>query len=301
MLYQILVWIACISLIVLSFIFFKKLPRKLVRSITSSLVLSMSTILLTNLLHSSIVDFGSKVDSIIFTAVAVTCCFILCFCVHYLIKNEETQRKILFSVAIAIFGAALFESFRDILNGTSGFSAHYCRQISYAFPTIYFSKYLRKWLLPYFTYAAILGAFFTLFVPGNILENATVSWSDFDSVLVHSLMLIAGFMLLADKQVQPKFNDTWQFVLFMLMNLAIAHFYNWRRFVQTGDWGNGMYLTEPAMEGLHTLVFGGICILLTIVIVCAFNTKAIGAFFKNLKNKKDTPPPPSKTLENNDK
>jgi|GEM_PF-1681777 len=278
-----ILWAITIVLFVLIGVFYKKLPAKLAKSLTTSVVFMMSSILLMNFLKARIPALNPDGVAIPTVCGIIALLIAVAFLVVYLVKNEEIQRRIFFNIAVCIFGIAYIYFLIDVINGTGSLPAHLCRQISYAFPIVYFSKYARKFLLNYFVLAAIIGAAFTIYAPDNVLTGSVVTYGDIDTVITHVAMLLISAILLTTKEVRLKLHDTWQFVVFLGVNTLLAWLYNYIQFANTGNWGNGMYLVEPVIDGVPWWLFGIICILIAAIIVVCFNIKTIINFFKNKK------------------
>ena len=280
---QIIVMVLSALMVVAISIFYRKLPKKFAKAMTASLVFIFSAVLFTNYLRGQIPKLNTDTACAVFISVLITILAIVSYLVVYLIKDEEKQRKIFFYIALTIFTAAYFRSTLNIINGGGGYPAHLCRQISYAFPIIYFSpsKWVRKYVLPYFAYAAILGAFFTLFAPDNYLHNSIVNWGELDTVLTHIALLIVPIIILATKEVKPNFHHIWQYFVCFAASTLFAHICNYIDFKSSGSWGNGMYLTHPAMDGVPTWAFGLVVILITIIIILCFNFKQTCRFFRH--------------------
>ena len=281
--------LAVISIIAIA-LFYKKLPAKIAKSITSSLILTFSNILFINFLRPQIGWLATDTAIFIVIGALIALTTTVSFLIVFLVKDEEKQRKIFFSIAIFIFFASYLRYFISLVNWQGAFPAHLCRQISYTFPIIFFLKdsKFKRIVLPFYVYASIIGAFATLFPPGNILHNNwLMTWGDLDTVLTHFVMFVVPIIIIATKEVKPNLHHIWQFCVGLVATGLFALFNNYMEFLRTDKWGNGMYLAEPPIEFLPTWAFALICIAIVSIIIMSFNVSQIKGFFQKKPKQND--------------
>jgi hypothetical protein len=271
---QIIVVAVSIVVVVLIALFYNKMPEKLKKALLTSMIFVFSAILLINVLRSQIVGFTDRA-TFITKAVFVVVFAVMSFLVVYLVKDEERQRKVFLCVAAFIFGFAYLWFITQMINGftqgrASAFPSHLCRQIGYGFPLIYFSKWGRRFVLPYFVYAGIIGAIATLYVPNNILNNDIISWGDFDKVVAHVLLLWVPVVILATKEVRPVFWHMLYFAIGLAASTLFAILSNAIEFWQAGTFGNGMYLRTPVEPWFPTWLFAIVVFVVAYAIITPF-------------------------------
>jgi len=284
---QIIVTVISLVGVALIAIFYNKMPDKLRRAIAASTVFMFSVILFKNFMRSRVVGLGGSDAASLITSLVLLCAVVgLCFAVVYFIKDEEKQRRIFFQISLLIFTVAYVNFTLQMINGFtegfgSAFPSHLCRQIAYGFPLVYFCRHgvIRKWVLPYFVLAGIIGAIATLYVPNNILNNSFLTWGEFDTVLSHVLLLWVPVIIIK-MGLRP---TLWHLVAFTV-GMGISTLFAWLNnaisYWQAGDWGNGMYLTRPAETWFPTWLFAIVVFVVAIAIVVPFNGKVIYNFCK---------------------
>jgi len=282
----------------------KHVPKRILKSVTTSLVFVFSAVLFTNFLHG-IGAFTSDKATMILTPILCVIFAIVTYLTIFFVKDEEKQRKIFFSIAAFVFIAAYTKYTFDLYSRTGAYPSHLCRQISCAFPLIYFWKpgNFRKYVLPYFVYAGIMGSIFTLYAPDNILTSGEtiLQWGVLDTVLTHVTMLVVPILILSTREVKPSLHHLWQFLVFFGISTLFAYFCNYMDFIHSGrtQWGTGMYLSGQVIDGVDWItwwLFGIVVIVLVYILILSFNVGTIYRFFKNRKHPEASDKTPAKSV-----
>lgn len=269
-------------------VFKKRIPKKICEAIVASFVSLFSAVSAT-IFFRNIGTLNTDLESLCFVIILSAILVAASWLLVYLVKDDEKRRKIFFTVSLVIFLSCFVKHTFDLFARTGVYPSHLCRQIAYGFPVVYFCKErIRKYLLPYFVYAGIIGGFLTLCQPGNIFPTSkpAIDWGEVDRVISHVCLFVVPVFNLSFKEVKPNFHHIWQFTVLLGASALFAHFSNYMNFVFKGTWGNGMYLTEQVLPGFDWWWFGISCIALTSVIILLFNVKTMNNFFKNRKKNK---------------
>ena len=316
---KIIVWVVIVLVSALIFAFYNKLPKRLGRALTATVVFWASADLIVNYLRSNIPALkGSALTSLILLIGLIASFASFAFFIVYAIKSEEKQRKAFFAAAALIFGVCWFigglittingfnESVRNLpwnlnSNGEATgmtFSTHLCRQILYVFPVVYFApQSVRKWLLSYVAVTAIIGGIITL--AGNIdpglksIESGLSpfgtelrKWEEIDKIAAHLPLIWIPVILVTTKEVRPVLWCMIKYLVAGAVSSLLAFLCNLIEYWQSGIWGNAMYFREPAVEWFPTWALTLAVIFAGLVIILAFNIRFLYNYVKEHKKQK---------------
>jgi len=247
-----------IGLAVSIILWFKKIEKRTQLALISSLLFMFSASMIVNTL-TWVIDYRSFILVPIFMLLSLVA-FGFSFLISFKIKDQERARHIFFLTSLVILVVCSVLMLANAIDGASNsrdtyLNAHLCRQIAYGFPVVYFHRErVRRFLLPFFVCASIVGGIFTIILPGA-LESRAALWDTVDTTILHMVMIFVALCIIITKEYIANFKDLIMSPIIYGVALIVAFVANIIRRAQIGEMGNSMFLANSPVEGMSIAVF----------------------------------------------
>ena len=264
--YIIIGYVITLTLVIIIATCFWRLPQKLQNALLSSMVLCFLAILvaffmviiLQNALPYRNIQARKLAIYLVVFFITAAMLVSLAFVVTYRVKDEEKVRRIFFWVSIAVF-TAVYIGF--LIQAVEGFIQRkytllpgaLCRQLSFAFPIIYFSKNKLRKLLP--SVCVISFAFgFVAGVPSlvNLESNVSGLWSRIDVFFLHIFMTSVPAAIYVKKELHFNKKDLLYLTLVYAFIWTVAYIFNWINYLQYGTLGGYGFDTRESYKWVKT-------------------------------------------------